>query len=77
MLKIYSLTFMLEFVLLCNMMGENIFLHLLFNWTAVSFAKNEKTFPFVFNLAVSFIGFIIFIYEIYRIIRISTKFLRG
>ena len=68
---------MLEFVLLCNMMGENIFLHLLFNWTAVSFAKNEKTFPFLLNFGVSLIGFIIFTYEIYRLIRICTKFLRG
>ena len=77
LLKIYSLTFMLEFVLLCNMMGENIFLHLLFNSTAVSFAKNEKTFPFILNFSLSVVGFLIFTYEIYRLIRICTKFLTG
>lgn len=77
LLKIYSLTIMLEFVLLCNMMGENIFLHLLFNSAAVSFSKNQMTAPFITNFLLSLAGFLIFSYEMCRFIKICTEFLRG
>ena len=76
LIKTYSLTYILEFILFCRLMSD-IILHIMFNTTAVSFSKNEMTFKFIFNLVASSIGFMVFVFELLRFIRINKKFMGG
>ena len=76
LIKLYSLTYILEFILFCRLMSD-IILHAMFNTTAVSFAKNEITFKFLFNLVASAVALMVFVFELLRFIRINQKFMGG
>jgi hypothetical protein len=76
LIKIYSLTYILEFILLCRLMND-IVLHTSFNITAVSFAKNTKSLAFLFNYAASCVALMIFAFEMVRFTRINFRFVKG
>lgn len=76
LIKIYSLTYILEFILICRLVCD-VVLHTGYNLTRIDYSKNKPDFKLVFNHLVSFLALVILIYEISRFIRINYQFMKG
>jgi hypothetical protein len=75
-IKIYSLTYILEFILICRLVAD-VVLHTGYNITRIDYTKNKADYKLMFNHAVSFIALAILIFEIIRFIKINYRFMSG
>jgi len=75
LIKIYSLTFILEFILICRLVAD-IVLHTGYNITRIDYVKNIKNGELMFNHIVSAVALIILSYEILRFMKTNHTFMK-